>query len=181
MFIYRKMLTWVHSEVVAKCNSISVGRRRPPRRLLGVGVMGITLLISEALSQESRWRPGHRVRLGCPCGGTEEQRRQSAGWKTGHRDTQPGTAANTVSFGHIFGPRRLWETVTLAETTSVVFPAWHSRTTTDSVRLGMPSVLRTRRSGSIFLVLLLGSRYRRSLDLLAPAPSLLQSRARDPR
>lgn len=60
---------------------------------------------------------------------------------------------------------------TLADTTSVVLPAWRSGTTNASVRLGVSSVLQKRRSGSIFLVLLLGSRYRRSLDLLWPAPS----------
>lgn len=177
------MLTWVRSEAVAKCSSISVGRRRPPRGLLGVAVVGITLPISEALSQESGWSPGHRVRLGGPCGGTEEQRGHSAGWETGRRDPQPGAAARgsvAVSFGHIFGPLYLWEVVTLAETTSVVLPAWRSGTTTASVRLGVPSVLQ-KRSGSVFLVLLLGLRYRRSLDLLVPAPSFLQSQAWDPR
>lgn len=87
------MLTWVRSEAVAKCSSISVGRRRPPRGLLGVAVVGITLPISEALSQESGWSPGHRVRLSGPRGGTEEQRGHSAGWETGRRDTQPGAAA----------------------------------------------------------------------------------------
>lgn len=102
-------------------------------------------------------------------------------------DRTPGSSARrcrqgsvAVSFGHIFGPLYLWEVVTLAETTSVVLPAWRSGTTTASVRLGVPSVLQ-KRSGSVFLVLLLGLRYRRSLDLLVPAPSFLQSQAWDPR
>lgn len=133
--------------------------------------------------------PGKRMESRSPSAarwspwGTEEQRGHSAGWETGRRDTQPGAAARgsvAVSFGHIFGPLCLWEVVTLAETTSVVLPAWRSGTTTASVRLGVPSVLQ-KRSGSVFLVLLLGLRYRRSLDLLVPAPSFLQSQAWDPR
>lgn len=49
-FVYMRMLIWMHTYVVAKCQKIG-GRKRCPNLILEVRVIGMALPISKARSQ----------------------------------------------------------------------------------------------------------------------------------